>query len=116
MAAILDATVARATQLDRAMGYRANTEGTSYLNAPLEMLGSLQVAAPSVNIRACGSMQGGAATVKWDNEGVAPTDAMLVTKEHALSTRTVLTVRRLSKFCICDLPVSLSAGRQFRTA
>jgi len=79
MAGILNATIAPATQLDRAVGYRANGEGTSYLNQPLEMLGTLRVAAPSVNIRAAGSMRGGAATVQWDNEGVAPTDAHLVT-------------------------------------
>jgi TldD protein len=80
MATMLDATLASATELDRAMGYLANDEGTSYLDDPLAMLGSYQAGSPLVNVTATRSMPGGVATVKWDEEGVAPVEQALVTK------------------------------------
>jgi TldD protein len=67
-----------ATELDRAMGYLANSTGTSYLNEPLEMVGSHVIGSPLVNVTANRSMRGGLATVQWDGEGVAPDDAVLV--------------------------------------
>jgi TldD protein len=78
MAALLDATIAPATELDRAMGYEANAEGTSYLNEPLEMLGTFKVGAPLLNVTANRSAVGGAATVKWDDEGVVPDEFPIV--------------------------------------
>ncbi|HWZ59074.1 MAG TPA: metallopeptidase TldD-related protein [Gemmatimonadaceae bacterium] len=78
MAAILDATLGTATELDRAIGYEANAAGTSFLTDPLAMLGSLQVAAPTIGITANRSTPGGAANVKWDTDGVAPESFPLV--------------------------------------
>src|SRR5690606_18933366 len=40
VASLLDGTIGRATELDRAMGYEANSGGTSYLNDTLAMVGS----------------------------------------------------------------------------
>jgi len=66
------------TELDRAMGYLANRDGTSYLNDPLEMLGTYKVGSPALTLTANRSMPKGAATVKWDDEGVEPDDFTLV--------------------------------------
>jgi TldD protein len=78
MAGILDASIGTATELDRAMGYEANGVGTTYLNAPLDMLGTLQVASPLLTVTANRRMPGGAATVQWDDEGVVPPETTLV--------------------------------------
>jgi len=78
-AALLDDTLGTATELDRAMGALANSVGTSYLNDPVAMLGTDQVAAPVVTVTTNRSMPGGAATVKWDDEGVVPRDTALIT-------------------------------------
>jgi TldD protein len=78
IANILAVTLGEATVLDRAMGYRANTVGTSYLDDPLRMLGTLEVGSPLLTITTDRAMLGGAATVQWDDEGVAPIQATLV--------------------------------------
>lgn len=70
VARLLDATLGRATELDRAMGYEANAGGTSYIDRPLEMVGSYEAAAKIVNVRADRDDVGAAATVGWDDEGV----------------------------------------------
>jgi len=78
MAALIDNTLGAATELDRAMGYEANAGGTSYLDAPLEMLGTYNVGTPKISVTANRSLAGGAATVQWDDEGVAPGDFTIV--------------------------------------
>lgn len=78
LANIVSQTVGGATELDRAFGYEANTIGTSYLNDPEEMLGTFKVGSPLLNVTANRSMKGGTATVKWDSEGVEPTEISLV--------------------------------------
>ena len=83
MATLVAATLGRATQLDRAMGYEANAGGTSYLNEPLHMIGSYQAGAPLLNLTANRSAPGGAATVQWDDEGVTP-DAFPLVKDGVL--------------------------------
>jgi TldD protein len=70
MARLLDATLGRATELDRAMGYEANAGGTSYIDRPLEMAGSYEAASKLVSVRANRDESGAAATVGWDDEGV----------------------------------------------
>lgn len=78
-AALLDATVGTATELDRAMGDEANAVGSSYLGPdPLAVLGS-QVASPIVSVSANRSAPNGLATVRWDAEGVQPKDFSLIT-------------------------------------
>jgi TldD protein len=78
MAAVINQTLGIATQLDRALGYEANASGTSFLNDPLGMLGSYQVASPLVTVTANRSLPGGLATAKWDDEGVVPDDFTLI--------------------------------------
>lgn len=80
-AGIIAGTFASATQLDRALGYEANADGTSYLGPdPFDHLGTGLVAADSVTISGNRSMPGGNATVKWDDEGVEPDDFNIVEK------------------------------------
>lgn len=79
MAAILNATIAPATELDRARGYLADAQGTSFLNDPRAMIGSYQLGSSLLNISAERSRAGGVQRVAWDGEGVVPDRAMLVT-------------------------------------
>jgi TldD protein len=78
VARLLDNTIGSATQLDRALGYEANAGGTSYLTDPFKMLGSYEAGASAMTVTANRSEKGGAATAKWDDEGVAPDDFPLV--------------------------------------
>jgi TldD protein len=83
MASLLERTLGIATQLDRAMGYEANASGMSFLDEPLEMLGTYQVGSPLVTVTANRSAPGQLATVKWDDEGVMP-DAFPLVKDGIL--------------------------------
>ncbi len=78
IATLVDRTLGSATQLDRAMGFEANAGGTSYLADPAEMIGSFEAGSPQLTLTAERSSRGGAATVGWDDEGVAPRDFRLV--------------------------------------
>jgi TldD protein len=75
---LLSGTLGAATELDRALGYEANAGGTSYINDPFGMIGTYQMGAPSLTVTGNRSEPGGAATVKWDDEGVAPDEFTLV--------------------------------------
>lgn len=78
VATLLAETLAPATEVDRVLGYEANAEGTSYLGPnPLTQLGST-VASPLVTITADRSDPRGLATIRWDDDGVAPDDFTLV--------------------------------------
>jgi len=78
MASLLDQTLAPAMELDRALGYEANASGTSFLDAPLDMLGAQVVASPLITVTGNRSTPGGLATVRWDDEGIVPDDFTLV--------------------------------------
>lgn len=78
MAALVEQTIGQALQLDRALGFEANAAGTSYLAPPEKMLGQMVLAPSFVNVTANRSLPRGCATVKWDDEGVAPEDYALV--------------------------------------
>jgi TldD protein len=78
MGDLLAKTLGAATELDRAMGYEADAEGTSFLSDPLAMLGSYQAGSPVVTVTANRSEPQGLATVKWDDEGVEPEDTTLI--------------------------------------
>jgi len=79
LAGIIDVSIGMSTELDRATGYLANTVGTSYLNDPMEMLGTFKMGSALLNVSTNRSLPGGAATVKWDDEGVEPAETQLVT-------------------------------------
>lgn len=80
VASLINSTLGRATQLSRAMGFEANVSGTSYLNDPLQMLGELQAASPALTLTADRRDSDGAATVKWDDDGIEPKPFTIIDK------------------------------------
>ncbi len=78
-ASLLSGTVGKATELDRILGFEANATGTSYLKDPQSMLNSEIIGSKDVTISADRSLAEGAATVGWDDEGVAPRKNNLIT-------------------------------------
>lgn len=78
MADLVEKTLGRVTEIDRAMGLEANSGGTTFLSDPLAMLGSYQMASPLVTLTANRSMPHGLATTRWDDEGVVPDNFTLV--------------------------------------
>ncbi len=78
VAAVLGATIGGATELGRALGYEANSVGTSFLDRPVEMLGNYQIGNPKLTVTADRTMQGGLNTVKWDDEAVPAQKTTLV--------------------------------------
>ena len=75
---MVSGTLAPATELDRALGYEANADGTTYVTDPYRMLGALQVGAPLLTLTADRATPGGVATTQWDDEGVMPEKSTLV--------------------------------------
>ena len=71
MAALVEATLGAATQIDRALGYEANAGGTGWLTDPLGQVGTVQLTSPLVTLTADRTMPQGLATVRWEAEGVA---------------------------------------------
>jgi len=78
LARLVDRTLGRSTELDRALGYEANAGGTSYLSDPLGMVGKLEVGSRLLNLTGNRTERGGAATVRWDDDGVGPVEFTLV--------------------------------------
>ncbi len=78
MASLLCDTIGIATEMDRAMGFEANADGTSYLNDPSTMIGSYALGTPALSVVANRSDPGAVATVQWDDEGVAPEPFSLI--------------------------------------
>lgn len=72
VASLASQSIGLSTELDRALGYEANASGTSYINSPEEMIGTLTVASPLINITASRSMEGSVGRAEWDDEGVKP--------------------------------------------
>jgi TldD protein len=70
-------TLGAALEVDRALGYEANASGTSYLSPLHTVLGTHPLPA-GVTVSANRAQVGGAATVQWDDEGVAPQKYTLV--------------------------------------
>ena len=71
MAPIVDRTWGVALEYDRAIGYEANTSGTSYLAPPDQILGRPWAPA-TVTVTADRTLAAGAGTVRWDDDGIAP--------------------------------------------
>ncbi len=78
MAKIMSSSIGFATEVDRAMGFEANSSGTSYIADPVSMLGVFKVGAPNLNVYADRSYPYGIATVAWDDEGVKPVSTQLI--------------------------------------
>lgn len=77
-APLLAHTLAEAINLERALGYQANSAGTTFAAPPAQMLGKYQVGSELLTVRADRTRQHGAATVGWDEEGVAPEEYTIV--------------------------------------
>jgi TldD protein len=63
-------TIGRPTELDRALGYEAGYEGTSFLSPPEEVLGTFRYGPEFMNVQADRTQRGALATIGWDDEGV----------------------------------------------
>lgn len=72
VARITSQTIGAASELDRALGHEADGGGISYLNNPAGMLDRFTLGSSMLTVTANRSEPGGAATVQWDDEGVAP--------------------------------------------
>lgn len=77
-AQLVDQTIGATTELDRALGLEANASGVSYLAPPRAVLGQYRLGPPTLTVTANRSEPGGVATVRWDDDGVAPDDFALV--------------------------------------
>jgi len=81
MASLIARTLGEPSEIDRVLGFEANAGGTSYLAtaaAPTPPLGTRLLGPPFLSVRANRSMSDGAATVRWDDEGVEPDEFDLV--------------------------------------
>lgn len=78
MASLTSQTVGSATEMDRAMGYEANSGGTSYIIDPDQMLGQLKIGSDRINISGNRTESGAPGTVKWDDDGVQPREFPIV--------------------------------------
>lgn len=76
---LMKSTIANATVLSRIAGYNANDIGTSYIVDPQESYNTFKIGNEFVNVTSDRSEVGGMETVKWDAEGVSPTEVKLVT-------------------------------------
>ncbi|MBX3133989.1 MAG: TldD/PmbA family protein [Gemmatimonadaceae bacterium] len=110
VAGIIDGGIGAACDLARAMGYDANNDGTSFLDDPDAMLDTYQVGSALVNLTGSRRQPLGAATVRWDDEGVEPVDVPVV-REGVL--RNFLTTRESGSWLSRRPPVSSGcAGAQ----
>lgn len=66
------------TELDRVMGYEANYAGTSFMAPPEQVLGSLKLGPPMMNLVGNRSEVGALATIGYDDDGVQPDDFHIV--------------------------------------
>ncbi len=64
--------LAHPTELDRAMGYEANYAGTSFIAPPDQVLGSLKLGPPMMNLVGNRNEVGALATIGYDDDGVEP--------------------------------------------
>lgn len=78
VSAAIGASLGTALELDRIIGAEANAGGTSYIGDPAAEVGSFHLGSPLININSNRSEPGGAATVKWDDEGSEIYDGHIV--------------------------------------
>src|SRR5206468_1754471 len=77
MASLLLPT-ARALELDRALGDKANADGTTFAMPPEDMLGKYKLGTPAITITGDRSRPHANGTIGWDEEGVKPEEFALV--------------------------------------
>jgi TldD protein len=71
-------SIAHPTELDRIMGYEANYAGTSFIWPLEEYLGRFRYGPELMNVQAERSTPGALSVAAWDDEGVAPSEYLIV--------------------------------------
>lgn len=72
-----------AAELDRVLGHEANAGGTSYLAPPADLLGTYALGPSLLTVYGDRSRPDGLASVRWDDDGVAP-DRYAIVKDGIL--------------------------------
>ena len=71
-------SLGHSTELDRALGYEANFAGTSFMTT--EKMGNYQVGSERINVFGDRTIEGGLASVKYDDDGVLTTKFPIIEK------------------------------------
>ncbi len=71
-------SLGHSTELDRALGYEANFAGTSFMTT--EKMGNYQVGSELINVFGDRTIEGGLASVKYDDDGVLTTKFPIIEK------------------------------------
>jgi TldD protein len=71
-------SIAHPTELDRIMGYEANYAGTSFIHPIEDYLGKFRYGRDFMNVQGERSAPGGLSSIGWDDEGVKPTEYLIV--------------------------------------
>ncbi len=77
-AALVGSTIGEALEIDRARGYEANAGGTSYLAPIKDVIGKTQISNSFLNVKADRTSVNGAASVRWDDDGIQTSEYDLV--------------------------------------
>ena len=80
LALTIHETIGQPTELDRALGYEADSGGGSFLAPPDEMIDKLHYGPEFMNVIGDRTQEGALATVGWDDEGV-PADSWAIVKD-----------------------------------
>lgn len=96
VAGLVGGTLGSAAELDRVLGFEANAFGSSYINEPESQVGSYEMASPEIQVAYNRDESGGAATRKWDDEGVSVGRSGTFIKNGILNT--VFTDREMSHY------------------
>lgn len=80
LALTIHETIGQPTELDRALGYEADSGGESFLAPPDEMIDKLHYGPEFMNVIGDRTQEGALATVGWDDEGV-PADSWAIVKD-----------------------------------
>lgn len=75
---IINETIAKATILSRIAGYSANRDGTSFIVDPGVSYNTYPIGSTLLNVTSNRNEVGRSETVKWDAEGVTPTEFTIV--------------------------------------
>jgi TldD protein len=71
-------SIAHPTELDRIQGYEANYAGTSFIYPIDEYLGKFRYGRDWMQVQGERSSEGGLSSIGWDDEGVKPTEYLIV--------------------------------------
>ncbi len=108
---LVSQTIGAATELDRMLGYEANAGGTSYLKHPKDVLNSFVVANPHLTVTTNRDELGGAATTRWDDDGVLTEEFPLVRDGVIQGVQTTReSAAWLQEFTSASAPIASGGG------